>query len=302
MRKLIAYSLIPLFCVGLFQCCGMYQQRKNLSPENKEFFSKVRYIITKQERKIFLNLPKSERDEFIEQFWKKRDPDLSTEENQYKEKYYNRIEMANKIFKEGSTPGWLQDRGRVFILLGRPDERNTYPRGINFRGFPQEIWYYGFYPIVFVDRHWNGDYQLTPQSARQVADINRVQTGDKLDLDEKEVVLDFDLRILKTKQGQTVFQIRVPYRNLWYEEKEGIWQTSLSVYLEVFDDSEKKLWEKKEDYPISFSEENLDNKFEEDYVIQIPARLESGKYRVKIELENEKDTNKVSKTVTFIVK
>ncbi|MFW6140529.1 MAG: GWxTD domain-containing protein [Acidobacteriota bacterium] len=302
MKKEFIYSILFLFCLSLVQGCAAYHKRKNLSPEKKEFFSKVRYIITKQERKIFLNLPESERDEFIKKFWEKRDPDPSTEENKFKEKYFNRIEMANQLFKEGSTPGWLQDRGRVFILLGSPDERNSYPRGIDFRGKPTEIWYYGFYPLVFVDYNWNSDYQLTPQSAKQIADINRAQTDEKSNIEKKDVVLDFNLTIQKTKQGLTVFLVKIPYKNLWFEEKDGIWNTTISISLEIFDESEKKILEKTDDYTISFSEENIDYKFREDYSIQIPASLKAGEYTITIELENKKDKNQASKTVKFIVK
>ena len=61
----------------------------------------MRYIITRQERKIFLNLIPSERKSFIEEFWEKRDPDPDTEINEFKEVYFELIEEANFLFKEG---------------------------------------------------------------------------------------------------------------------------------------------------------------------------------------------------------
>ncbi len=302
MKKEFIYPLVFFYCLGFFEGCAMRQQIKNLSPENKEFFSKVRYIITAQEKKIFLNLPKSERDEFIKEFWKKRDPDPSTEENEFKEEYYERIEMANLLFKEGGTPGWLQDRGRVYILLGPPFERHTYPRGRSFYGKPEEVWYYGFYPIIFVDTDWNGDYELTPLGAQHIAQMNKAQMDEKPSVERKDVVFDFKTKILKTEQGEVVFQIKIPYKNIWFEEQDGIWQTTLSVSLEVFDNSKEKIWGKDADYPLSFSEENLDDKFREDYLIQIPAELDPGQHTVKIEIENKEDKNRISRTLKFRVK
>jgi GWxTD domain-containing protein len=302
MKKGIIYITLLLFCLGLLGSCAMRQQIQNLSPENKEFFSKVRYIITKQEKRMFLNLPKSERDEFIEEFWKKRDPDPSTEENEFKEEYFARIDEANNLFKEGGTPGWLQDRGRVYILLGPPFERHTYPRGRSFYGKPEEVWYYGFYPIVFVDTDWNGDYELTPLGAQHIAQINQAQMDEKPSVERKDVIFDFKAKILKTEQGEVVFQLQIPYKNIWFEEQDGTWQTTLSVSLEVFNDKKEKIWEKKTDYPLSFSEEDLDDKFREDYLIQIPVSLEPDQYTVKIDIENKEDKNRISRTLKFKVK
>ncbi|MFO7981746.1 MAG: GWxTD domain-containing protein [Candidatus Aminicenantes bacterium] len=302
MKKGFIYFTLFLFCLGFFECCAMRQQIKNLSPEKKEFLSKVRYIITGQERKIFLNLPKSERDEFIKEFWEKRDPDPSTEENEFKEEYFSRIEEANNLFREGGTPGWLQDRGRVYILLGPPFERHTYPRGRSFYGKPEEVWYYGFYPIIFVDTDWNGDYELTPLGAQHLSQINKAQMDEKPSVKRQDVVFDFKAKILKAEQGEVVFQIKIPYKDIWFEEQDGIWQTTLSVFLEVFNDSKEKTWEKKTDYPLSFSEESLDDKFREDYLIQIPATLDPGRYTVKIDIVNMEDNNRISRTLKFKVK
>jgi GWxTD domain-containing protein len=302
MKKGLITSTLFLFCLGFLGSCAMRQQIKSLNPEHREFYSKVRYIITGQEKKIFLNLPQSERNEFIEEFWKKRDPDPSTEENEFKEQYFSRIEEANNLFKGGGTPGWLQDRGRVYILLGPPFERYTYPRGSSFYGKPEEIWYYGFYPIVFVDTDWNGDYELTPLGAQHLAQINRAQMDEKPSIERKNVIFDFKTKILKTDEGEVVFQIKIPYKDIWFVEQDGVWQTTLSVSLEVFNDSKEKIWEKKTDYPLSFSEENLDDKFREDYLIQTPVNLDPGSYTVKIEIENKEDKNRISRSLKFKVK
>lgn len=301
MRKTISYSFLILFFLGFLGSCALHKLEKNLNPGSKEFYSKVRYIITRQERKIFLYLPPSEREAFIKEFWEKRDPDPDTEENEFKEEYFERIEMANLLFKGGGAPGWLQDRGRVYILLGPPMERYTYPRGRELYDFPEEVWYYGFFPIVFVDTNWNEDYKLTPLGARHISEINRAQMAEKPNIAKKEIVFDFDQKIQKTDEGEVIFQILIPYEGIWFEEIEGIWQTTLTVSLQIFDSSGNRVWEKKDDYPISFAEKNLEEVLGEDYVMQFSTSLESGEYSITIELENKKDQNRISRTIKFKV-
>jgi len=301
MKKTLFYSFLFLLFFGFLGSCAMHKLAKNLDPDSKEFYSTVRYIITKQERKIFLNLPPSDREAFIKEFWVKRDPDPETEENEFKNEYFERIEMANRIFRSGGAPGWLQDRGRVYILLGPPMERYTYPRGREFYDVPEEVWYYGFFPIVFVDEDWNGDYKLTPLGARHISEINRAQMAEKPKIAKKDIVFDFDQKIQKTDEGEVILRILIPYEGIWFEEKEGIWQTTLAVSLQIFDSSGDLAWEKKDDYPISFAEENLEKVLGEDYVMQFSTSLESGEYSITIELENKEDRNRISRTIKFKV-
>lgn len=118
--------------------CGVYWREMKLDPEGKRFLSEVRYTITQEEKKIFMDPPIKEREKFIDEFWKKRDPDPDTEINEFKEQYYERIEEANKLFR-GGKPGWFQDRGRIYILFGPPHERNPYPIGSNSIPYPHEV-------------------------------------------------------------------------------------------------------------------------------------------------------------------
>jgi GWxTD domain-containing protein len=272
---------------------------KNLDPESQEFFSKVRYIITKQERKIFLNLPSPERENFIEEFWKKRDPDPYTEENEFKEQYFGRIEEANQLFREGSTPGWLQDRGRIYILLGPPEGREVYPRGLSFYGEPTEIWYYGFFPIVFIDHSWSGNYKLEPLSALHISEISKAQMERKPKIARETVVFDFDLKIEKTKEGKAIIQIEVPYKNIWLVEEENKLKTTLELAIEIFDSSGKKVWEHQTHCPVSLTDKNLEETIGKDYLIKIPIHLKQGEYSLTAHLENKADENQVRKKVKF---
>lgn len=297
--SLLYHDVISLLLLLLLVSCSTYRLEKKLDPENKEFFSKVRYIITKQERKIFLNLPHSERENFKEEFWKKRDPDPGTDENEFREEYFKRIEEANQLFREGSTPGWLQDRGRIYILIGPPEYRETYPRGRAFYDKPMEIWYYGFFPIVFIDVSWNGDYKLEPLGARHLTEINKAQMEFKPRVVSDKVVFDFDLKIQKKGKGKAHVQVNVPYKYIWFKEEDDRLSTTLKLSIEVFDSLENKVWEYQKSHPILITEKKLLEIINKDYMIEIPLNLEPGDYSLEAELENKTDESRVRKKVLF---
>lgn len=138
----------------------------------------VLYIITDEERKAFKALKTDEeRDQFIENFWLRRDPDPDTPENEYKEEYHQRIQYANEKFASG-VPGWRTDRGRIYIMFGKPDEQETHPTGGAYERpswegggstttYPFETWWYRYIEgigsdieIEFVDPSGSGEYRI----------------------------------------------------------------------------------------------------------------------------------------------
>src|SRR5688572_32984462 len=110
------------------------EKPRNVKVEIKQAYKRwldndVAYIITKDEKRAFMALQTDEeRENFIENFWRRRDPDPDTEENEYREEYYERIAYANEKFASG-IPGWRTDRGRVYIAWGKPDSIETHPTG-----------------------------------------------------------------------------------------------------------------------------------------------------------------------------
>ena len=139
----------------------------------------VSYIITNEERTAFKALKTDEeREQFIEQFWLRRDPTPDTVDNEFKEDHYARIAYANERFASG-IPGWKTDRGRIYIIWGKPDEIESHPSGgtidrpIEEGGgqtstFPFEVWRYRYIEgignevlLEFVDPSMSGEYRLT---------------------------------------------------------------------------------------------------------------------------------------------
>ena len=91
----------------------------------------VVYLLTPEERQAFEALASdAERDAFIVEYWAERDPTPGTPENEFREEHYARIAFANDRYKyEAPRGGWRTDRGRIYILLGPPDEIESHPSG-----------------------------------------------------------------------------------------------------------------------------------------------------------------------------
>src|SRR5204862_1278285 len=91
----------------------------------------VAYITTDEERTAFQSLRSDEeRQQFIVQFWLRRDPTPGTIENEFRDDHYQRIAYANERFTTTSgIPGWKTDRGRMLIMRGKPDEIESHLSG-----------------------------------------------------------------------------------------------------------------------------------------------------------------------------
>jgi GWxTD domain-containing protein len=149
------------------------------TPYKKWLNEDVSYIITQEERDAFKKLQTDdEREQFIEQFWLRRDPTPDTAENEFKEEHYRRIAYTNEHFASG-IPGWKTDRGRIYIMYGPPDDIDDHSSGGTYERpreegggetstFPFQIWRYRYIAgvgtgvqIEFVDTTMSGEFHMT---------------------------------------------------------------------------------------------------------------------------------------------
>ena len=183
-RGLVATLLLPVFLTGSGLAQDDQKKRKKQGSESVKSVYKrwvdedVRWIITDEERKTFNTLKTDdEREQFIEQFWLRRDPDPDTDVNEYREEYYQRIAYANERYTSG-IPGWKTDRGRIYIMFGKPDQTESHPSGGSYNRpvwegggttatYPFEIWWYRYIEgvgsdieIEFVDPTGSGEYRI----------------------------------------------------------------------------------------------------------------------------------------------
>jgi GWxTD domain-containing protein len=157
------------------------------TPYKKWLNEDVAYIITDEERKAFKTTGSDEeREQFITQFWQRRDPTPGTPENEFKSEHYRRIAYANEHYAT-KIPGWKTDRGRIYITFGPPDEIEDHSSGGVYERppaegggttstFPFQQWRYRHIDgigdniiIEFVDPTMSGEFHMTSDPAEKDA-------------------------------------------------------------------------------------------------------------------------------------
>ena len=99
-------------------------------------------------------------------FWKATDPVPLTPENEALDDYFRRVQRANVRFGDEGEPGWLTDRGEVFITIGEPDEILDLSNGMDRSGLRAIRWTYSSLRLVlyFQDQGGFNHFKLTPTS------------------------------------------------------------------------------------------------------------------------------------------
>jgi GWxTD domain-containing protein len=164
------------------------QVLKELATPYKKWLNEdVTFIITDTERRAFLALQTNEeREQFIEEFWQRRNPDPDSVDNPVKEEHYRRIAYANEHFASGIA-GWRTDRGRIYIMYGKPDTLESHTQGENYerpldqgggetKTYAFEDWTYHYIEgigenveLEFVDPSGTGEFRLTTDPSEKDA-------------------------------------------------------------------------------------------------------------------------------------
>ena len=164
-RAIVLLAAILFACGGI----GLAQKKQKLEKNYRDWLERdVAYLITKDERDAFLKLTTDEaREKFIETFWEIRNPSPGSPANTYKDEIYQRIAFADARFGIGAgVEGWRTDRGRTYITLGPPQQKQVLRNSANL--YPIEIWFYGsansalppFFYVMFYQRDGGGDYRF----------------------------------------------------------------------------------------------------------------------------------------------
>ncbi|HSR70281.1 MAG TPA: GWxTD domain-containing protein [Acidobacteriota bacterium] len=183
LHRILAAAACFCLVLSLVPAPALGQDERRRQEESTDYYKKwlqedVYYIITDEERKVFQSLSTDEeKEQFIEQFWIRRDPDPRTAHNEFKEEHYRRIAFANERFASG-IPGWMTDRGRIYIIHGAPAEIDSRPTGGTYTRpfhegggdtttYPFEVWRYRHIEgigsdieLEFVDPTNSGEYRL----------------------------------------------------------------------------------------------------------------------------------------------
>lgn len=171
----------------------------------KQWLEEVGPILTDSERRGWDKLQTNEeREQFIATVWRLRDPDPDTEENEYREAYYERLAYVNEHFASG-IPGYKTDRGKIYLKYGKPDETESHPSGgayqmASYEGggststYPFERWWYRHIPnhndveIEFIDPSGTGEYRIARNPFEKIATLNVPGGVNIPGIDQSEVI------------------------------------------------------------------------------------------------------------------
>ena len=103
-RRSVPWVALVFFIPALTAFRAQDKKKDLRQEESVDYYDKwlnedVVYIITPQEREVFEKLTNpEEKERFIEQFWFRRDPDMTTPTNEYKEEHYRRLAFVNERY------------------------------------------------------------------------------------------------------------------------------------------------------------------------------------------------------------
>lgn len=146
-----------------------------------EVTSILRYFERQDWVRRLRDAPPGERSGLWRDFWRETDPVPITPENEALNEYFRRVQIANVRYREEGDPGWLTDRGEVYITLGEPDDVLDLSHELNRGGARIIRWQYTVLRLTlfFQDQTGFGRFRLTPLSRaefqRVLARVRRQQ-------------------------------------------------------------------------------------------------------------------------------
>jgi len=300
----LAETLFAFLVLGILSCGGA--RKIALDPESRDFYETTKLIMTKHEKAIFNHLPdKESREEFIHDFWAKRDSDPDTEENEFKEEFLRRIEYANLHFKEG-PPGWKTDRGRIYIYLGPPDKVDEIFTHLEYDYKDEKIrgsilfWIYYRYNlgIKFVDKSGIHHFTLDPYSGIIGDLLNAIEMA-KLGVSIEDIFtkkfMNFNVEFNREKKE---IVITIPVKFLTFIEKEGLLKADFEFEFHIYE--KEGLWKDKFKEIKSFAKPE-DEVLELEYIIfTFPYDLNPGKYYFDVIVIGKEGIGKARKI--FVIK
>lgn len=314
-----------LFTYGsLSSLCLSYQERTEL----KDWLDgPIRYIITDDERKEFKKLALTEeKQKFIRWFWARRDPNPDTEQSEFREEFYRRVDYANENFKEKGLKGWETARGMVYIIFGPPE--NKWEELIPGKGSrPAIFWLFDQFPsalldpmkpLFFVDIYRNGHYylfyeQLTrrsrfdliPSSFYHVFKEANEKAIKNVELKLEDVMAEdiykdipelpaipFQWKVsfepLALNSCKLNILITINYKDISYYQKESTFNAALSISIRLLQSNGNPFDEVQNEIKVSLTEDELKTKAKEKLRYDCSFSAPPGEYYIEIELKDIK--------------
>ena len=274
-----------LLLIALSFSCSAARRLIEQDPFYESFYEKTRLIMTSEETQIYKHLADREaREEFIEEFWQKRDPIPDTPENEARVEFDRRIAYANRWFKENRPAGrgWETPRGRIFIQLGEPDNRylNEMLNDPDIKGFERWIYYEYQLELIFVDSGGFGEFKLRNWPPGLLAAIDRAKFALNPDAGGASG------RLLAFQAGYRDgrITIAIPLKKIRFSEKEGAIHADFRVTVFAYRDY-ARVGSRAFDQRLQYPKESLPAEKVVEFTLPYPLERR-GKYFLDIILED----------------
>jgi len=325
-RAALFAAVLVLAAAGISAGCALYRIERDLPEKYAKFLSDVRYLITSSERKTFLHTPDGAKDTFIEDFWFRRDPDPDTPDNAVKTEYFDRIKKANEFFRSEGREGWLTDRGRIYVIYGPPDQQRILTIAETGGANCREVWYYGGFPVVFLDEACAGHYRLVTVDLIPIRDMGLDQPPAKPERGASgtprglpgsmsrgaKAMLDFSAGIRGTVRRadrvEGVLHLEIPLRLIWFKSDGGRFLTTFDVSLKVKNVEAAVLWEKSVSVEANYAESEIAARSAETHAVDIPilidqedalAKISAVPITIEVVVKNKTGGESVTKAVAW---
>jgi hypothetical protein len=174
---------------------------------------------------------------------------------------------------------------------------------VTFYGLPTEIWWYGFFPITFIDERWVDDYRLVPDSAAQIAVINEAQKSWNKPIqamappgDSKYTrsLPELEVTVVKADGTGARIAIALPYKNIWLKSSGDRFQAALEVAMRVVDAAGAEAWTFAKAFPVDIAQSGLRSALAGKFTAEAEAPLGPGSYTLTVTVTNTNDGSKAS--------
>jgi len=277
------------------------QKKISLTVESLAFYNKYQLFFTKQEKKLFKSLPdKKSREEFIREFWEARDPYPFSEENEFKNEIDVRIDYADRFFKERGKSGHQTDRGRVYLLLGPPDNINTRSAIESSSNTAMLIWNYDRWRVaaIFIDKHGFGVFRLRSYDLRLIRLLNMIKHAniEYFGTNKKKLNIRLIEPTIKYNRAKKTLFLQFQKEDLTFEQQGKSYMTKIKIEGTLYKGStfEKifKIVEFKGDASKFLEKKNK-------LIVEVPLPDLKGKIVANIIITDMIAKKKIRKIVTF---
>jgi GWxTD domain-containing protein len=288
---------IVLILVSLIVWSGCMKDIE-LDAGTQDFYDRYRVFMTKDELQLLRSLPDMEsRSEFMADFWSSRDPDPASQENEFKIEVDERIATANRLFREGGGPGYDTDRGRIYILLGPPDNIQQRSSIQSRNGTGVEWWIYDRWQLAipFVSK-FGSKYRLSTTNPSLLEAVNTAKEEAITNLGKGGAAR---LRPEVAYDGaKNVLVVSVKASQISFQQEDQSFIGKVKLEATFYRGSEKERVSVLED--INLSQQKLLNT--EKFSFELPVVFTEGKILARVVVSDVLGNRRVRKIKTFKIK